>query len=206
MLKNKKELIYKSWEKLFWKFWVKKVSIDMIVKEAWIAKWTFYLYYKNKEELYESIMDDILECWKLYMDNLAKTVPNVKERFYLHMIWSIWYFNQNIIVKNLINGNTDYYIWKINHDYLSLKHIWFMRILLWNEFSDEKFIEFVANVKWFFSNVINYKICFNNDNEFQNFIMDYAAVIVNWLFSDYKSIKGETTFNEIVDKVTKIKK
>jgi len=34
----------------------------MIVKDAGVAKGTFYLYYKNKEALYETIMDDVLDC------------------------------------------------------------------------------------------------------------------------------------------------
>jgi AcrR family transcriptional regulator len=32
----------------------------MIVKEAQIAKGTFYIYYKNKEELYNQIIENIL--------------------------------------------------------------------------------------------------------------------------------------------------
>ena len=101
VIKNKQNLIYNAWVKLFWKFWVKRVSIDMIVKDIWIAKGTFYLYYKNKEELYEHIMDDVLQSWTLYMEDLVKTIPDIKERFYLHMIWSLWFFQKNVIVKNL---------------------------------------------------------------------------------------------------------
>ena len=204
--KSKEDLIYNSWVKLFWKFWVKRVSIDMIVKEAWIAKWTFYLYYKNKEELYEDIMDDILEHGTKYMEILVRTVPEIKERFYLHMIWSLGFFQKNAIIKNLIIWNPDYYIGKINDDYLQKKHIEFMKLLLWNEFKDEKFIEFVANTKWFFSNIINYQCCFNNNDEFEDFVMNFAAVIVNGLFSDYNKIKSDKTFKEITSCVPKIKK
>ncbi len=32
----------------------------MIVKDAQVAKGTFYIYYKNKEELYNKILEDIL--------------------------------------------------------------------------------------------------------------------------------------------------
>lgn len=204
--KNKEDLIYNSWMKLFWKFGVKRVSIDMIVKEAWIAKGTFYLYYKNKEELYEKMIDDIILCWKTYMEHLVLTVPDIKERFYLNMIGSLGFFKKNEIIKNLIEWNSDYYIWKVNHEYLSENHIKFMKILLWNDFKDEEFITFVANTKWFFANVINHKICFKTEKEFENFVMNFAAVIVNGLFSDYKTIKWDKSFKEITSWVPKIKK
>jgi AcrR family transcriptional regulator len=206
VVKNKQDLIYKAWVKLFWKFWVKRVSIDMVVKEAWIAKWTFYLYYKNKEELYEDIMDDILEHGMVYMNHLAKSIPDIKERFYLNMIWSLGFFQKNPIIRNLINGNTDYYIGKINDDYLSMKHIEFIKILLWNEFIDEKDIEFIANTKGFFANIINHKNCFTTNEEFEDFVMNFAAVIVNGLFSDYSSIKSNKTFKGITSCVPKINK
>jgi AcrR family transcriptional regulator len=206
VIKNKQNLLYNSWVKLFWKYWVKRVSIDMVVKEAWVAKGTFYLYYKNKETLYEHIMDDILSCWTSYMTDLVNTIPDVKERFYLHMIGSLWFFQKNEIVKSLIEWNTDYYIWKINDEYLNNKHIEFMKLLLWNEFKDEEFVEFVANIKWFFANVINHKNCFTTNEEFENFVMNFAAVIVNGLFSDYAKIKSKKTFKEITSCVPKIKK
>jgi len=206
VIKNKKDLIYNSWVKLFWKFWVKKVSIDQIVKDAGIAKGTYYLYFKNKEDLYENIMDDVLECWSAYMKTLVDTVPDIKERFYLHMIWSLGFFQKNPIVRSLIEWNTDYYIWKINDEYLSAKHIWFMKILLWNEFRDEEFVWFVANTKWFFANIINNRNCFKTEKEFEKFVMNFAAVIVNWIFSDYKIIKWVKSFKEITDCVPEIKK
>lgn len=206
IIKSKQELIYKSWVKLFWKFWVKRVSIDMVVKEAWIAKWTFYLYYKNKEELYEQIIDDILMDWEKFMWNLVKNHKDVKERFYIYMIWSIGFFQKNIIVINLIQWNTDYYIGKINDDYLQKKHIEFMKLLLWNEFKDENFIEFVANVKGFFANIINHKSCFKSNNEFEDFIMNFAAVIVNGLFSDFTEIKWNKSFKEMTLCTLNIKK
>jgi AcrR family transcriptional regulator len=205
VIKNKNDLIYQSWVKLFWNFWVKKVSIDMIVKDAWIAKGTFYLYYKNKEELYETIIDDILQHCKTIMEHLVKNIPDIKERFYLHMIWSLSFFKQNKIVKNLIDWNNDYYIWKINQEYLYSNHIKFMKILLWDDFTDETFITFVANVKWFFANSINNKKCFESEEQFEDFVMNFAAVIVNGLFSDYKSIMWKESFKDISKCINKLK-
>ena len=75
---NKKDIILKSGFFLFSKNWFKKVSIDKIVEKAWIAKWTFYLYFKNKDELYEEIIFWILGSWKEKMKFLAQKIKNPK--------------------------------------------------------------------------------------------------------------------------------
>ena len=178
----------------------------MIVKQAWVAKWTFYLYYKNKETLYEEIMDDILACWTQFMNNLVEKAPDVKERLYYYMIWSLWFFQKNEIVKNLINWNPDYFIWKINVEYLNSRHRDFMKLLLWNEFRDEKFVEFLANTKSFFAGIINHKICFQNESDYEKFVMNFAWVVINGLFSDYESFSDWKTFNELTSHVPKISK
>lgn len=203
---SKGDMIYNSWLKLFWKYWVKRVSVDMIVKDVWIAKGTFYLYYKNKEELYENIIDDILACWKQFMENLASKVDDVKERFYMHMVWSLGFFEKNKIVKNLIEWNPDYYIGKIDDDYLSTNHVKFMEILLWEEFSDKEYVHFIANTKWFFASIINHKSCFKTNEEYQDFVLNFAAVIVNGLFSDYKEIRKWRSFDNLTCFIPKIKK
>lgn len=203
---NKGDMIYNSWLKLFWKYWVKKVSVDMIVKDVWIAKGTFYLYYKNKEELYETIIDDILGCWWEFMQNLASRIDNVKERFYMYMVGSLGFFEKNKIVKNLIQWNSDYYLWKVDFDYLSKNHIRFMEILLWEEFKDKEYVNFIANTKGFFANIINYKSCFKSQDEYQDFVLNFAAVIVNGLFSNYQDVRKWRSFDDLTCFIPKIKK
>jgi hypothetical protein len=122
------------------------------------------------------------------------------------MIGSLGFFQKNEIVKNLIKRNTDYYIWIIDDEYLNNKHIEFMKLLLWSEFTDEKFVEFVANTKWFFANVINHKWCFDSEKQFEEFVMNFAWVIVNGLFSDYQSITQWKSYHEITSQVPVIGK
>jgi len=195
--KTKDILIYNSGVKLFWKFWVKRVSIDMIVKDAWVAKGTFYLYFKNKEKLYEKIIDDILDEGKVVMIYLEKNISDVKERFLIHMIWGLEFFKNNQIVINLIRHNEDFFIWKINHDFLYSNHIELMKILLWNDINNQEFINIIANVKWFFINVLNHQSCFTSEKEYKNFILTLAWVIVNGLFSDYKTLINGRSYDEI---------
>lgn len=188
VVKSKDKLIYNSWVKLFWKFWVKRVSVDMIVEEAGVAKWTFYIYYKNKQELYEKIIDDILDSWKNYVANLHDKIPDIKERFFYHMVWVIWFFEKNIIIKNIVEWNKDYFDWKININYLFLQHVEVMKILFWNEFDDKK-LKDISNIKRLYFEILNYKKCFLNKKDYKQFILDFAAIITNWIFSDYKSIQ-----------------
>lgn len=82
MLLWKEKLIYNSWKNLFEKYWISKVSIDMIVEDAWVAKWTFYLYFKNKQELYEKIIFDIFEKWKSIISKLSKEIPDINEKIF----------------------------------------------------------------------------------------------------------------------------
>jgi len=182
---SKKELIYNSWVKLFWKYWVKRVSIDMLVNDAQVAKWTFYIYYKNKQELYEEIVDDILNNWKKIITKLHDIFPDVKERFFTHIIWALRFFEENMIIKNIVIWNTNYFIWKINVDYLFEKHLEILKILFWKEFNNEKKILNIAKVKWFFIETLNNKKSFIDINEYEKFVLNLAAILTNWLFSDY---------------------
>lgn len=200
---DKQKLIYNSAVKLFWKIWVKKVSIDMIVKDAGIAKWTFYLYYKNKEKLYEEIIDIFSKEGMNFHDDIIKKIPNTEERFFIHMVGSVWYFQDNQIVKNLIYWNPDYFIWAINHDFLFALHIKMLKKILWDEFSDPDFINIVAQIKSFYATVINSKSWFTQESEYEKFVMNLASVISKWLFSDFKSIQWNKSFKEIVAYIPK---
>ncbi len=53
-------------EKLFYKYGIKKVTVEEICKTAGVSKMTFYKYYKNKEAIVEYIVD------KLFDDGMKK--------------------------------------------------------------------------------------------------------------------------------------
>lgn len=190
--KDKKKLIYKSAFKLFWKKWPKKVSIDMIIKGAGVWKGTFYNYFKNKEDLYEQMIESILSEGSIMMTYLHENIPDVKERFLQHMIWMIKFFERNVIIKSIFDWNVDYFCWCINEEYLYKKHLEFMRILLWKDFkNDESFIYTIAHVKWFYIEVSSKRNHFKNVEKFEEFALNLAAIMIQWLFSDYdKLIKG----------------
>lgn len=46
---------------LFWKFGIRRVSVEEVCKEAGVSKMTFYRFFKNKIELARKVIDDIFE-------------------------------------------------------------------------------------------------------------------------------------------------
>ena len=56
-----------------------RTTVDEITKEAGVAKGTFYLYFRDKEELLKLVMQELLEKHKLAYEVLGAT-PCPKER------------------------------------------------------------------------------------------------------------------------------
>ncbi len=185
-MEAKENLIIEAWIKLFWKFWPRRTSVDQIVKEARIAKGTFYLYFKNKEELYETIIHNDFSYWEKIIKELVDNKPNLKERIIKKMMLSLDFFERNEIMKNILFWNEDYDFWKINKEYISNLHIKLLKPI----FKDIDNIDcsLISRIMWFYINVINIKSQFKNEEEYNNFVLQFAWIITNGLFSDYKGI------------------
>jgi AcrR family transcriptional regulator len=89
---DKRELILNSARGLFNKFGFKKTTIDEVVREAGVAKGTFYLYFKSKEELFvetiKSIREEMMSEYFKYIeksDTPAKKLEGTL-RFALEML------------------------------------------------------------------------------------------------------------------------
>lgn len=72
----KKQLIISTARSLFFKFGLKKVSIEEIVNEAKISKATFYRYFSNKTDLAKTVLDESLEQ---DMDNFKAIIADDTE-------------------------------------------------------------------------------------------------------------------------------
>lgn len=65
---------------LFWKYGVKRVSVEEICKEAKVSKMTFYRHFKNKNELALQIMLNIFDKGLLdYRQVMAQDIPFVQK-------------------------------------------------------------------------------------------------------------------------------
>ena len=190
-MEAKKKLIMDAWIKLFWKNWPRKTSVDQIVNEAWIAKGTFYLYFKNKEELYEAIINKTFSDWKEKLEILINDIPGLRERIIQKMILSLKFFEKDDIMRNILFWNKDYYLWKINKEYIENLHIKILKPLFKN--NKELDYDLILKIMWFYVNVINIKSQFKKEEEYDNFVLEFAWVIVNWICSDYKQIIKDIT-------------
>lgn len=191
MSDNKWDLIFRSWLKLFKKHGPKKVSIDMIVNEAWVAKWTFYNYYENKIDLYETIIDDIIDKGKGYLSNLVKNYPEPKERLMIDFLNSLDFFcGKDSIIRNLMEENKDYHIGKISLEYLEEVHKEMISILFQDIIDDvfdesEILLAFSHDLFWFYKHAQHYRTWYKTDEEFRDFMTRLAYFFIEWLFSDY---------------------
>ena len=52
--------ISKTGKELFWKFGIKRVTIEEICKEAGVSKMTFYRFFNNKIDLAKTILDEVI--------------------------------------------------------------------------------------------------------------------------------------------------
>ena len=195
IMEKKEKLLFESAKKLFWKYWPKKTSIDEIVKNAWVAKGTFYLYFKNKEDIYKKIIDIDFLYSKKIMTQLYKNFPDIKERLVNYLVWSIYYFKKNEIIRNMVLWNSNYYIWEINISYLEKSHIKLLHILLedfeksYKEDDISSRLKFLSQLMWNFKqNLLIEDKCFSSEKEFNDFILNHARVLISWFFSDYKNI------------------
>ncbi|HDJ32491.1 MAG TPA: TetR/AcrR family transcriptional regulator [Bacteroidetes bacterium] len=72
----KNERIRKTAVNLFWKHGFTRVTVEEICREAGVSKMTFYKYYRNKNDLVKSIMEEkINESIVTYREIMASGLP-----------------------------------------------------------------------------------------------------------------------------------
>ena len=76
-------------KELFWKYGLKRVSIEEICREAQVSKMTFYKFFPNKMELAQNILTEVLDeslgKFKLIVESDMTFTSKVKELFLLKM-------------------------------------------------------------------------------------------------------------------------
>jgi len=102
------QVILKTAKPLFWKFGVKRVSVEEICKEAGISKMTFYRNFKNKNEVIEQIMKSLFEHGlKEYNDVMNQDIPFAQkiEKIILKKFENTEDVSQEFIKDMYINGD-----------------------------------------------------------------------------------------------------
>lgn len=102
------QLILETAKPLFWKFGVKRVSVQEICKEAGISKMTFYRNFKNKNEVIEQIMKALFEHGlKEYNEVMNQDIPFVQkiEHIILKKFENTEDLSQDFIKDMYLNGD-----------------------------------------------------------------------------------------------------
>ncbi len=85
----KLQQIYSTARSLFWKFGLKRVSVEEICREAGVSKMTFYKHFKNKSDLFIFIYDKMTEqAFGNYHQIMNQNIPfpeKVKQTIQLKM-------------------------------------------------------------------------------------------------------------------------
>ncbi|MBN1406660.1 MAG: TetR/AcrR family transcriptional regulator [Calditrichaceae bacterium] len=77
---NKQNQITATAQSLFWKYGMRRVSIEEICREAKVSKMTFYKFFKNKVDLVKYILDKITnESTETYQAIMNQDIPFYKK-------------------------------------------------------------------------------------------------------------------------------
>lgn len=111
-MSTKRNLILKAAKELFWKYGIKRVTIEEICQLANVSKMTYYKYFSNKIELvkyiYETAANDGIEKYRAIMDS---QIP-----FHEKVIMSI-----NLKMEQTSNISREFYNELMNSDDPELK-------------------------------------------------------------------------------------
>ena len=110
---------------LFWKYGIRRVSIEEICKEAGVSKMTFYKFFKNKNSLVIYIMDcmmkDQFEQYRSFWDSDIPMVQKVEKAIHLKLEYTRSISNE--LVQDIYKGEDEEltgYITKLINDNLEM--------------------------------------------------------------------------------------
>jgi AcrR family transcriptional regulator len=100
-----KEKIKETAKDLFFKFGIKRVSVEEISEKAGISKVTFYKYYKNKMELAIELRDELMQIGFARFDELNALDIPFMEKINRMTQWQMEFYAQmnNEFVKEIVN-------------------------------------------------------------------------------------------------------
>lgn len=179
--------IVKEATKLFEKYWYKGVTIDKITSKAKIAKWTFYLYFSSKDDIYKKIVSELVDLWINYVEELNYIVENIKLRLYYKLLIILVYIDSNEIIRNMYLWKINYYSKSVSSSYLREKNQEVMTNF-YNNYKTKDLLhidnEFIVMFIGFYPKLLYYKNLFSTDNDFYKFANNYAIIIIKWLFME----------------------
>lgn len=123
--KQKKNAIFSSAFELFTTKGFDKTAINDIVKKAGVAKGTFYLYFRDKNQILDSIIlkKSSIIIKEAFQETMNRDHENLTESVIFFTNYTIEYFKDNIILLRLIYKNLSWGLYRkalsdpeISHD------------------------------------------------------------------------------------------
>jgi AcrR family transcriptional regulator len=105
-MEEKKERTIEKAREYFHKFWYRKASLSELIAEIGISKPTFYNYFKNKEQLFASVMLATYNEFQYEFTQKSKAASSAVERLEIFVRTYAWFVDQYPLYKDLyIPGN-----------------------------------------------------------------------------------------------------
>jgi AcrR family transcriptional regulator len=105
-MEEKKERTIEKAREYFHKYWYRKASLSELIGEIGISKPTFYNYFKNKEQLFASVMLATYNEFQYEFTQRSKTASSAVERLEIFVRTYAWFLEQYPLFKDLyIPGN-----------------------------------------------------------------------------------------------------
>lgn len=105
-MEEKKERTVEKAREYFHKFWYRKASLSTLIAEIGISKPTFYNYFKNKEQLFNSVMLATYNEFQYEFSQRSKTASSAIERLEIFVRTYAWFLDNYPLYKDLyIPGN-----------------------------------------------------------------------------------------------------
>ena len=112
--KNKKNALLKSAFDLFTKTDIHSVSVQDIVKQAGVAKGTFYLYFKDKYDIFHKLIlnksNELIK--KAINETKEQNIEEFEDKILYFIAYIIKYFKANPLLLKLINKNFSWGVYR----------------------------------------------------------------------------------------------
>lgn len=106
-MEEKKEKTIEKAREYFHKYWYRKASLSELIAEIGISKPTFYNYFKNKEELFNTVMLATYNEFLYEFNRRSRSATNAMEKLEIFIRTYGWFLDAYPLFKDLYNPGND---------------------------------------------------------------------------------------------------
>jgi AcrR family transcriptional regulator len=106
-MEEKKEKTIEKAREYFHKYWYRKASLSDLIAEIGISKPTFYNYFKNKEELFNTVMLATYNEFLYEFNRRSRSATNAMEKLDIFIRTYSWFLESYPLFKDLYEPGND---------------------------------------------------------------------------------------------------